>query len=108
MVHSVYEQCALSIFGDPRIISMDGGAGNGKSHFIRRLLDQFIEENFQYTKAILVCGISVASMDRMANSIMKRHHVGVRCKARSDVEQGKMRSAAKIVFTTLDVAVELL
>lgn len=108
MVHSVYEQCALSMLGDPLIISIDGGAGNGKSHFIRRLLDQFIEENFQYTKAILVCGISVASMDRMANSIMKRHHVGVRCKASSELKQGNMRSVAKIVFTTLDIAVELL
>lgn len=93
--------------GDPMIISIDGGAGNGKSQFICRLLEQFIDEQFQYTKAILVCGVSVASIDRIASNIMKNKKIGVRYKTHSDPKSAKKLLDEKIVFTTLESAVEL-
>lgn len=107
MIYSVYEQCALSIIGDPVIISIDGGAGTGKSYFIRQLLKLFADEQFQYAKTVLVCGVSVASIDRMARDIMRANKIGVRYKTGANLRSIKMISDAKIVFTTLEDAIEL-
>lgn len=72
MVNSIYNSCALSILGDPSIFIINGAAGTGKSVFVVDLLRQFINENFQYTSTILVCGVSNHLVDNLALKLMSK------------------------------------
>lgn len=64
--------CALSIIGNPRILLVNGGCGTGKTTFIFDLLQQFSDENFQYTNSILVCGRNDALVDEMAAEVLQK------------------------------------
>lgn len=62
----MYEKCAVSVFGGSKILLVNGGAGTGKTTFIRHLLEEFSNEKFQITNSILVCGMNGTLIDQMA------------------------------------------
>lgn len=65
-MNKIYEKCAVSVFGGSKILLVNGGAGTGKTTFIRDLLERFSSEDFQVTNSILVCGMNDALVDSMA------------------------------------------
>lgn len=76
IVEKIYENSAISLIGCRKILLVNGGAGTGKTKFISSLLQKFKEENFQYSKSILVCGIKHELVDRMAAPFRKIKSIG--------------------------------
>ncbi|XP_031636106.1 uncharacterized protein LOC116348997 [Contarinia nasturtii] len=119
ILEKIYEKCAISLIGCRKILLVNGGAGTGKTKFICSLLKKFKNENFQYTKSILVCGIKNVLVDQMAVEVFRDitsiARFGKFSNMRSDVRTkiGVEKFSPKlkdvnIVFTTVSNAVDLL
>lgn len=72
IIDKMYEKCAMSVYGDSKILLLNGGVGTGKTAFIRHLLLRFAKENFQITNSILVCGRNNALVDAMAIQMINK------------------------------------
>lgn len=68
----MYEMCAISFMGGSNILLLRGGAGTGKTTFIRDLLMKVVTQNFEYTKSILVCCRNDVLVDEMAAKMIAR------------------------------------
>lgn len=68
----IYEKCAVSIFGESKILLVNGGAGTGKTTLIYDLLKKFASENFQFTNSILVCGMNNTIVDDLTARVMTK------------------------------------
>lgn len=105
----LHDKCVWTIYGDnPGIVSVDGGAGNGKTYVLGQFLGRIIREEFQLARSILVCGVSDSSIDRLAKDVRKTHKIGLRYKTNSDQRIRQKIDEHKIVFTTLEGAVDLI
>lgn len=72
ILNKIYEKCAFSAIACSKILLLNGGAGTGKSTFIRDLLDRFSSEKFQFSDSILVCGMNNTLVDHMAARTLKK------------------------------------
>lgn len=72
IVDKMYEKCAVSVFGNFKILLLNGGVGTGKTSFICQLLFRFANENFQITNSILVCCRNNALCDAIAAKMMAK------------------------------------
>lgn len=70
IMEKMYAKCAVSVLGGSKILLLNGGAGTGKTAFIRHLLGRFASENFQITSSILVCSRNNTLVDEMAAKVM--------------------------------------
>lgn len=103
------DKCSWTIFrSELGIIPVDGGAGNGKTHMLAEFLGRIIRDEFDLARSILVCGVSESSINRLSNDISKTYNVGIRYKTNSDQNIRQKINKHKIVFTTLDSAIDLI
>lgn len=73
IVNLIYDKCAHSLRRkDPKVFTINGGPGTGKSTLIIKILMQFIQHNFDVTKSILVCGVTNHLVDKLAIKVKEK------------------------------------